>query len=285
MKKVYLLLVLTISSVAFAQMPNLSENKTGEPAIAMKAASTFTAIKHSLFPTLKGKIARDDFFEYMYHKNQNGEYLLADNATFQLGDKSALVQSELVSSIMGPIRISFGSLVTNSKTETTPAAGSKDDPIDPNDNAVTDAFQRLRNNGGNVYLNLELPVYCFSDKHSTAYINMYSRGGIVFSNFSNDVDTSSGNGSTGMNLYLSIGDDYDKFLFFLNANYAYHYGSSEFYQKLNLIEEKAFGFGQITLGVNIIKSLRFGYTLKTFASDESLRTNSGVLSIQLINPF
>jgi hypothetical protein len=281
-------LLLIISSAAHAQMPNLAENKTGEPAsvaIQAKPAEAFKPMKHEFFPTLKKSI-RDEFFEYMYHKNENGKYLVADNATFQLGEKSALAQSELVSSIMGPLRISFGTLVTNSKTDnSSSAATSKADPVPADDNATTDAFQRLRNNGGNVYLNLELPVYCFSDKHATAYANLYSRGGIVFTNFSNDIDTTSGNGSTGMNVYLSAGDNYDKFLFFLNANYAYHYGSSEFYQKLNLTNQEGFGFGQITLGVNIAKTFRFGYTLKTFASDESLRTTKGVLSIQLINPF
>jgi hypothetical protein len=239
---------------------------------------------NTLFPSLN-KDKKVEFFDKLFNKNKNGEYLIANNAVFQFGEKSTLSQSELVSSLMGPLRLSFGTLITNSKTSNNGTSTAKADPVTADDNSTTDAFQRLRNNGGNVYLNIDFPVYCYLSDSFTIYSNLYTKGGIVFSNFSNDVDTSSGNGSTGLNLYMSAADDYDKFVFFLNANYAYQYGSTEFYQKLNLMDDKAFGFGQVTFGVNIAKTFRFGYTLKTFASDESLRTTKGVLSIQLINPF
>ena len=136
---------------------------------------------------------------------------------------------------------------------------------------------QLNNHNSLIDLFLKLP-------HSfTLFLNSNAKGGVVLTQFSNDVDTSAGSGNIGLNLYGSISsDDKKSFLFFFNSNFGGYGGGTEFYSKLNLKENEIFGFGQVTLGLDIAKSIRISYTVGTFGSDDSLRSKRGVVGIQLL---
>lgn len=225
---------------------------------------------------------RDDFFNRLYSKDPETNNYLINNVSAQIGSNSAAISSELIASYFKAVRASFGTLMTNSTaSEETPPAGPKVDDAEPDE---TNAFQRLLSSGGgNLYLNFELPLYYLQSSTFTYYFNTNARGGIALKQFSSDVDTATGSGNVGFNMYGSISsDDKKSFILFFNSNFGGYGGGTDFYNQLALTENKVFAFGQVTVGLDIAKSLRISYTVATFGSDESLRSERGVIGIQLL---
>lgn len=242
--------------------------------------------KKKMFPTVN-KTNRATFFSNLYSKDSKRNNYLLNNVSAQIGNKSASVSSELIASYFNAFRVSFGTLISSSDES------KKGDNVQNRITAIetepiktdeTNAFQRLLSSGGgNIYLNIELPVYYLHGKTATIYCNANAKSGVVLTQFSKDINTATGNGNVGINLYGSISSDDEKsFIFFFNSNFGGYGGGTDFYAKLNLKENKIFAFGQVTLGLDIAKSIRISYTLGTFGSDESIRSKRGVVGIQLL---
>jgi hypothetical protein len=227
---------------------------------------------------------REEFFELLYSKDEGKNNYVLNNVSAQIGSNSAAVTSELLASYIKFARISFGTLISNAdndNTENPAPAGKAEGDVSTDE---TDAFQRLLSSGGgNLYLNLEVPLFYKQTGITMMYFNFNARGGLVLDQFSDDVDTSTGNGNAGFNFYGSLStDDKKSFIFFVNANFGGYSGGTDFYEKLNLSENKLFAFGQATVGVDISKSLRISYTVGTVGSDDNLRSKRGVVGIQLL---
>jgi hypothetical protein len=218
------------------------------------------------------------FFSNMYSKEATKDLYVGNSASLEFGKDVTAAGTELVATYFGPFRTAFGTLITNSGEDDATSKVEEDGQSD-----FDEALQRLKANGGNLYLTIDYPVYCSQTKYATAYGNLYGKGGMVFSQISNDVDTSSGNGSVGGNGYASVASDDKAFILYVNCNFGYYFGSKEFYQNLKLSHEKGFAFGQITFGINVSESLRFTYTPWTFGSDESIRTERGTVGIQILS--
>lgn len=226
---------------------------------------------------------REDFFNSLYSKDPDKNNYLLNNVSAQLGRNSAAISSELLASYIKYVRVSFGTLITNADedNETTETASKAEGEIETDE---TNAFQRLLSSGGgNLYMNFELPIYYLQSSTSTLYFNSGARLGVVLDQFSNDVDTATGNGNLGFNFYGSLStDDKKSFIFFLNSNFGGYGGGTDFYKQLNLSKNGIFAFGQATVGVDIARSIRVSYTIGTIGSDENLRSTRGVIGIQLL---
>lgn len=232
------------------------------------------------FPTLTSPEERILFYEGLYSKeNDRNNYLLSNFST-QIGTNTAAVKSELIASYFKYFRLSFGTLITNSN-QSDPDTDTEEETVEEDE---TNAFQRLLSSGGgNVYLNLDFPLYYLQSKTVTLFLNSSAKAGVVLTQFSNDVDTSTGNGSVGLNLYGSISsDDQKSFLFFTNIHFGGYGGGTDYYNKLMLSKRGVFAFGHILIGLDISKSIRVSYTPLTFGSDDGLRSKRGVIGIQLL---
>lgn len=246
--------------------------------------------KFYFLPT-KTTDGRKYFYENIYSKDPSNGYNLMNNVAFQVSNGSAAVSSELVADYMRWVRVSFGTLMTNSSSSSaTSSATSKmastTDPATPEakntDN--TDAFQRLLSSGGgNMYLNFDLPIEYYKSNTFTFLVNTDSRLGLTVKQFSNDVNTASGSGNVCLNIYGSASSNDDKsFTFFFNGSFGGYAGGGDYYSQLNLAKNGIFAFSHLTFGVDILSSLRFTYTAQTFGSDENLRSARGVVGIQLL---
>lgn len=228
---------------------------------------------------------RDDFFENLYSKDNKDWYLL-NNVSAQIGTNTSAMSTELISSYIKMVRISFGTLMTNSSenTTTTDTSTPADDTSAEPETDATDAFQRLLSSGGgNIFLNIDFPLFYTNSTTATLFLNSNGRIGTTLKEFSRDIDTSTGSGSISLNLYGSIAtDDNKSFIFFLNSSFGGYGGGTEYYNKLNLSKNGVFAFSQLTLGVDIAKAIRVTYTARTFGSDESLRSIRGMVGIQLL---
>lgn len=230
------------------------------------------------FPSLRGD--KEKVFEYLYSINDDRSFYFANSAALQINNNGVIVQSELVSAYLRALRVSFGTIISNSNTEN---PESIENPI-PTDE--TQAFQRLISGGGNTYLKLELPVLFLkpdNDNLFLAYWNLSGRINLDISEFSNDVDTTTGNGSFNTNLYVSLATDKNEFDFFLNTNFGFFFGHKDFYNRLEIVDQDAFTFGEMTAGVTIQQNIRFAVTFRTFGSEENLRSGNVLVGAQILS--
>ncbi len=237
-------------------------------------------VPNNFFPTIRSRRYKSITFGMLYSEEETENINLVTNTSFQIsGDNGATIQSELVSAFLGPTRVSFGSLITNSSSEEN-NDNTNTDTIDSED---TEAFQRLLTaGGGNMYLSVELPVFIEKGNHHLIYFNLLAKAGLAISEFSSDVNTSTGNASLNTNLYASISSDKNEFAFFVNGSFGVFAGADEFYTRLGLEDDKPFAFGQITGGVTVMSSLRFALTFNTFSSEKNLRSGNVVIGAQLL---
>ncbi|WP_459211999.1 hypothetical protein [Aquimarina rhabdastrellae] len=283
----------------------LKKNKNLETLLNQKVdslslfKSNITKIKDSIkvFRLIKNKIARiapsrswlptistrgrENTFNSLYSKDDDDALYFANDASLLINNDGAIVKSEITSAYLGPLRIGFGTIITNSNSETDDTSNDNDGTQD-NDSDQNAAFQRLIAGGGNTFLNVELPLFFYKDNRFLFYLNSNARFALEISEFSNDVDTTTGNGSLNSNFYASVSTDDDKFNFFFYANLGWYFGSNEFYNRLNIVDEKAFSFGELTAGVTISRNLKFALTFNTFGSEENLRSGNVLIGAQIL---
>jgi len=226
-------------------------------------------------PTLNS-VSKALTFDLLYSEDTN-KFNLVNSASFQINNNGGIVKSELVSAFLGPSRVSFGSMIAN-KNE----GDENDDNIEtPTDE--TEAFQRLLAGGGNVYLDFELPILLMQGNHYLFYFSTSAHFGLEIAEFSGDIDTSTGNGNLNLNLYTSLSTDENEFAFFGNINYGIYFGPEEFYNRLSIIDENAFWFGELTAGFTIQSNLRFALTFNTFGSEKNLRSGNVLIGAQILS--
>lgn len=246
--------------------------------------------KQVVFPTFN-KVNRERIFGLLYTGNdRNSNFSFGNSASLQINNSGTIVETNLISSDLGPFRVSFGTLLTNATEDENDDENQSDDGLTPNtteeDNITqTEAFQRLLSGGGNTFLNFELPVLFASGEFSSIYLNTSARVGLDIEEFGDDIETTSGNGNVNSNLYGSVSSKDKVFTFFGQINYGLYFGSKEFYQNLGVTSEKAFGFGRITVGFTINNFVRFGLTLNTLSSESNLRSGTIVVGSQVLAGF
>ena len=100
--------------------------------------------------------------------------------------------------------------------------------------------------------------------------------------YGNDIDTSTGNGSAGLYLYLGFSSENREFNFFLQGNANYSMGSTEFYENLAIEHNNGFFNGKIIAGLTLKNNFRFTANFLTFGSEPSLRREKITLGFQFL---
>jgi hypothetical protein len=244
----------------------------------------------AVLPSLNRKY-RKEFFEATYNNDiKNTKYL---NSISVAGDKSgAVVQSEIITDNISAFRISFGTVVTatSNNSETQNNSVAKADAVkEVVKETEQDAFKRLLNGGGNFYAELILPLLTTYDGNSSDLFTSYSyasfKGAMDIKGFGNNIDTSTGNGSFGINSYIGMSSDSKKFNFFLQGNINYSFGSNEFYKNLGIKNEQGFLNGKIIAGVTLLSTFKVTAIVNTFGSDEKLRSGKVIIGVQVLPGF
>ncbi|MFC4818505.1 MULTISPECIES: hypothetical protein [unclassified Flavobacterium] len=218
---------------------------------------------------------KEAFFETLYGKSPDNDFYFVNNAALQLNSAGSTIQSEITAAYLKPLRVSLGTLVSNSGTE------ASDEPDNEKEADDTEAFQRLLSGGGNIYMNIELPFLYYGNDFFKVYSTLYAKGAMEITEFSNDVDTSTGNGSLGGSLYLSVATDKKEFVFYTSANWGLYAGSDAFLDRLQ-VQKNYFGFGQVTVGVTVLDRLRLSMMTNTFGVHE-LQSGRVVFGVQVLS--
>jgi len=236
------------------------------------------------FPTVK-KVNRKNFFHDMYSNKTDKTILLNSFALNGNSDASA-VQTEVITDNMWGLRLSFGSVLSVSNSKTNDSEEAPTDQVEKE--TEQEAFSRLINGGGNFYLDIILPVFTTNPNNGdqiTFYGYANLRGAMDLEGFSSNVNTSTGNGTFGLNAYLGVSSDNKKFNFFMQGNASYTVGTNEFYSNLGLSKEKAFLNGKIIAGVTMLNQFRLSAIISAFGSDEKIRSSKVAIGIQVLPGF
>ncbi len=269
-----------------AELEGLSENiEIKREAIKDAKASLWKVkkshfFKESFFPTTGA--GRALAFESIYSKESDKHLYTGNEATIQFSDDDggATIETELVSAYLGAFRLSFGSVLSSGGDQLNPSETSEETAEEVDD---TDAFQRLLSKGGNTYLEVVYPLHYYQSKRAFTYVYVGAKAAVEIAEFNSDVDTSNGNASIFGDLYYGLSTDDEKFELFANLNYGIYLGGGDFYKRLAVADEKAFGFGSLTAGVTILKDFRFAITFNTFSSEEHLRSGNIVIGAQILS--
>ncbi|NWL01804.1 hypothetical protein DM790_13335 [Flavobacterium collinsii] len=236
------------------------------------------------FPSWK-KINRKKFFHDMY-SNKTDKTILLNSFALNANSDASAVQTEVVTDNMWALRVSFGSVLSISNSKSADTQEAPDEQTKKK--TEQEAFSRLINGGGNFYLDVILPVFTTNQNNGdqiTFYGYANLRGAMDLEGFSSNVNTSTGNGTAGLNAYLGISSDNKKFNFFLQGNANYTVGTNEFYNNLGLNNEKPFLNGKIIAGVTMLNQFRISAIVNAFGSDEKIRSSKVVVGVQVLPGF
>ncbi|WP_124978792.1 hypothetical protein [Nonlabens xiamenensis] len=213
------------------------------------------------------------------YSKENERIYLANEATLQFNNEGSIVDTELATAFMGPLKLNFGTVISNQNESN---AETQDTTMDLKANQ--ESIQRLITGGGNTYLSAELPIGYFSTNRFTFYTYLGLRGSLEISEFSDDVDTTSGMYSGTGNVFASLTSDNKEFNFYIHIRYGLYGGSNEFRTNL-AVDEDYFDFGTISSGVTISNSIRIAFTFKPFSSQDSLSDGKTLIGIQFLPNF
>lgn len=229
------------------------------------------------FPSIR-KGGKKITFNTLYSEIGSQNFYFVKNATFQFNDSGGVAESELVTSYLGPTRVTLGSIIANANQDT--ADDNEEQEIQSTD---TEAFQRLIAGGGNLYLNFELPIFLYQKRSFLFYFNGTARFNLDVAEFSSDINTSTGNGSLKGNIYLSLSTDNNVMSFFGNASFGHYFGHKTFIEKLNIMDRESFSFGQVTAGLTVSNKFRIALTLNTFGNVDSLNSGKVIIGAQILS--
>lgn len=230
---------------------------------------------------------RKNFFSDMYdNKTDETNYLNA----FALNGNSdgTTVQTEIVTDNIYALRVSFGSVLSVATAQKEEAKTIEEVQIQNKKETEQETFNRLINGGGNFYLEGILPLASTNQNNGTqitSYTYANVRGAMDLENFNSNIDTSTVNGSVGLNSYFAINSDNKKFGFFVIGDVNFVLGSNAFYKNLGFTRPEGFLVGKIVAGLSILSRFKVSANILTFGSNEAIRNNKVIVGVQIFPGF
>jgi len=218
-----------------------------------------------------GPLRSAAFFDMIY--GAEGKRFQTLNQTgFHIGNNTGSIYSELVSGNLGLIRVSMGTMVSSSTSDSLAQAKTEE------------AFQRLVTYGGNTVLNFEYPLaYIHSNNnHYNLISRAVARGTADFPAFGTTTDDWAGSASVGLDIYADASLSNNSLRFFANFNINKIYGTDVFRDNLG-IPNTDFTFGQLTLGLVLLNNIKLSFIVSTISSEETLRNKHVVIGGQILH--
>lgn len=227
-------------------------------------------------PTSGNSESRDNFFKSFYNNSTDKTHVI-NSLSLSAYNNGVTAQSEILTDNINWFRVALGTIIS---------AQSNADETTVEQETQEQALTRLFNGGGNLYLEFTLPIATSYEGNSRDWINSYlffqAKGAADIKGVGNNLEASTSNGSLGFSGYLSASSDNKSFNFFVQANTNYTFGNNDFYQNLNLNNNRGFLNGKIICGATIINKFRISAMINTFGSDEKLRSGKVLFGLQVL---
>ncbi|MFW0735666.1 hypothetical protein [Flavobacterium sp. T12S277] len=230
------------------------------------------------------RAGRKKFFADMY-SNKTDQPIFLNSVALNSNSDAASVQNEIVTDNLWAFRLTFGSVLSVSSGSKNTGKTVEEKEEKDKYKAEQEALSRLVNGGGNFYLEALLPLFSTNQSNGdqiTSYTYANVRGAMDLKDLSSNVDTSTGNGSVGINSYFGVSSDNKRFNFFVQGGMNFTVGNKGFYQNLGLSHEKPFLNGKVITGVTILNKFRLSAIISAFGSDEKVRSNKVTVGIQIL---
>ncbi|WP_290876430.1 hypothetical protein [Flavobacterium sp.] len=241
------------------------ESEIRELSTSLKTLNNTEDFKKKTFHAFFGSPESDAFFNVMYSEERSVINFL-NNSGFNLGSKSGSVYTELASGNMSTVRLSLGTMVSNSAQEDVQEAKEEE------------AFQRLSTSGGNTVLTLEYPLLYWSTKDNQ--YNLISRfigkATADFPAFGTQTSDFAGSLLAAVDVYVDASTSNGDIRLYANVNLSRIYGTEVYKENLGL-DNANFNFGKITTGVVIKNKFNLSAMFKTFSSEDSLENRNVII--------
>jgi len=221
--------------------------------------------KLTLFPVKN--VVDAQLFYNLEAKDEKAMFLRNSLVNFSTKGGKASIFNEIYSDFFGPIRASFGALISNND-KVSEGGASKEDST----SLQQDATQRLLGGGGNGIVSLGLPFLNFQT-NDAFFIKAY-----FLPKFSFDVpalgtisDKSAFNVDSGVEGSIFYTGALKNLTLFGNFRLGLIAGNSPFYENLLKEDKKAFFLNQFTVGFAINSTFRIGWSF--YAGDSFVKDN------------
>lgn len=191
------------------------------------------------------------------------------NFSFFTGRDGSNVYSELSNGVIGPLRLSFGGLISTSADST-------------KEQVRETSLQKLSTVGGNAALNVEYPwLYVKSKSVGFQLVSRIMLRGNADLPGMSGTSAFAGSMSLGSDTHIALSTDNRKMNFYFNLNVMGIRGNDAFVDNLGL-KNKGFLFSNLSAGVMVNNQFRVNFTLPAFSSEPSLRTQKVIVGVQFI---
>jgi hypothetical protein len=213
------------------------------------------------------------FFDLIY-ANEGTRFKALSNTGINLGGNTASLYSEIVSGNLGLFRVSLGTMISNSRQDSTQY------PYLPQQ---SEAYQRLVTYGGNTVLNIEYPLlYLHADNSQYNLIGRFIvKGTADFPAFGTNTTSWAGSSSAGIDLYGDAALNNDKLRFFFNANANAIIGTEQFVKNLGIKHDK-FLFGQVSVGLVFLQNYKLSLIIYTMSTEAVLQNRAVIAGGQVL---
>ena len=220
------------------------------------------------FHLFLGQKKSNAFYNISYGENSSKINFLNNNGIL-LGNKTGAIYSELASGNLKLIRVSIGTMVSNSSAEENPKE--------------EEAFNRLATSGGNTVLNFEYPfLYSYDGNNQFNLIGRFlGKCTADFPAFGSQTEDFAGSASLGVDLYIDIATNNNEIRFYGNFNNAKYYGTDVFKDNLG-IDNRNFTFGKVTGGIVIKQKVNLSVMFNTFSSEDALENRHIIIGGSLL---
>ncbi len=220
-----------------------------------------------------GPLRSRAFFDLIYGNNGT-RFKALSNTGISLGTNTASLYSEIVSGNIGLFRVSMGTMISNSRADSTQKQHLQQQ---------NEAYQRLVTYGGNTVLNIEYPIlYLHSNNSQYNFIGrLITKGTADFPALGTNTTKWAGSGSVGLDFYGDAALNNDKLRFFFNANANGIMGTDQFIKNLGIANDK-FVFGQLSVGLIFMQNYKISFIIHTLSTEAMLQNRAVIAGGQVL---
>ncbi len=172
-------------------------------------------------------------------------FLGTNNIAYNDSTNNVSMYSEIVADYLGPVRVSIGTTLSFSKTDSSAQVQQK---------LNRDKFtQRFATGGGSLIFNFCLPVFVYPSNQFNAAVSLTPKFSLEPPSFGVTSGSFAHNTSLGSDIQLGLNGIKDLISFFGYMRVAYTLGNTSFYDALQLKDNdrKPFWINTYTIGVNV----------------------------------
>ena len=191
----------------------------------------------------------------VYNASDSTVFTFGNSFTLLGSPDEAAVNSEITSGYIGPVRIALNTLISTSKDTST----------------LKQSQLRLISGGGNTALSVSFAVYRYARRNFDFFVHLAPKFIAeipMFGAEALDRDKFIGSIQVAPDFFFRVNTNDNNMSFFANVRMQKVYGTDQYLKNLGL--NNNFEFGQINLGIFLIKNLQLSATMPLFASRSSL---------------